>query len=311
MRKEWGKEDKMIFKILAVLLLLFFSWVSSAFACTGFAVYGNQIIYGMNFDYFSIPLKFLIESGSGMRTFHLAFLYDQTVNKPEVKNYFAKTCGINDKGLFCSCQEIEPYTEGTGELRDNEMHIGDHYDAVAAFPDVEQVKSHINEKRWKQSTGPSLHNLFADMKGAAIVSETDNKTNFISEIKDDFMVMSNFANYALNGKDYKEAIGVGADRYITASEYIMGNIASFSVDKGFDLLKKVAMHDSDCATLCSMIFLAQENQIYIALNRNYSKLWKVSLDPGIVETYRGHRKPARVHIGSEGLPSTELEALGS
>jgi len=46
-------------KIIVLLLLIIFVFSSSAFACTSFALYGNQIFYGMNFDYFSIPLKFL------------------------------------------------------------------------------------------------------------------------------------------------------------------------------------------------------------------------------------------------------------
>ena len=41
----------------------------------------------------------------------LTSLYDQTVDDPEYKGYFAKTCGINSKGLFCASQEIEPHIE--------------------------------------------------------------------------------------------------------------------------------------------------------------------------------------------------------
>ena len=55
----------MKFKVPVLILLLIIGYSSSAYACTSFALYGPQIFYGMNFDYFSIPLKFLIESNRG------------------------------------------------------------------------------------------------------------------------------------------------------------------------------------------------------------------------------------------------------
>ena len=37
-------------KILLMLLLMIFVLPASALACTSFALYGNQIVYGMNED---------------------------------------------------------------------------------------------------------------------------------------------------------------------------------------------------------------------------------------------------------------------
>ena len=301
----------MISKIFILLLLLIFGCTSSAFACTSFALYGPQIIYGMNFDYFSIPIKFLIESNSGMNVFHLSFLYEQTVKKPEFKNFFAKTCGINDQGLFCACQEIEPHIEGVETLNGNEIHIDDQYDTLAIYSDVEHVQRFINGKRTVQNIGPSVHNFFADMNENAIVTETDNKENFITQMEEDFMVMSNFANHSLIGKSYKEAAGAGADRYKIAYEYILKNKNSFSVDKGFDLLKKAIIQDPGYSTLCSMIFLPQTNKIYIAMNQNYEKIWEISLDLQMIEPYKGYNKHSQTRLGADGILATDLELIGS
>jgi len=294
-----------------VLLLLFvFCCASSAFACTSFALYGNQIMYGMNFDYFSVPLKFLIESHSGMNVFHLSFLFEHTIDRPKFKNYFAKTCGMNDRGLFCSCQEIEPYSDGFEELKDNEIHISDQYDKIATCSDVHQVRRFIEGKRSVQYIGPSVHNLFADAHGHAIVSETDNNENFITEMNDGFMVMSNFSNYSMVGKPYGDATGVGADRYKTAHDYILNNRDSFSVDNGFELLKRAVCQDPDCVTLCSMVFLPQTHKIYIALNQDYGNVWEVSLTGGTVQTHKGFTSHAQTPLGPEGILSTDLETLG-
>ena len=293
-------------KIFILLLVFIFGYTSSSFACTSFALYGSQVFYGMNFDYFAVPLKFLIESGPGMNVFHLSFLYEQTVKKPEFKNYFAKTCGMNDKGLFCACQEIEPYSEGIEELSNNEIHIGDQYDTISTCADVDGVQDFIKGKKAVQYIGPSVHNLFADINGNAIVTETDNKNNFLTGMEGDFMVMSNFANHSLAGRSYGDADGSGADRYKTACEYLSENKDTFSVDKGFDLLEKVICREEDCTTLSSMVFLPRRNRIYISLNRNYGKIWEVSLDRKTIGPYKGGDTDSRVSFGAGGILSTDL-----
>ena len=296
-------------KITVLILLMIFVFSPLAFACTSFALYGNQIFYGMNFDYFSIPLKFLIESRFEMNIFHLSFLFDQTVDDPEYKGYFAKTCGINNKGLLCASQEIEPHIEGFKKAGRHEVHIDDQYETISSHSSVGQVKEEIDGKQWIQYIGPSIHNMFADINGNAIVTETDNTSNFITEIEGKFVVMSNFANHSLVGKSYREAEGVGADRYIKAFGYIKENIQSFSVDKGFDLLKKVSLNDSDCTTLCSMIFKPQTNDIFISLQQNFEKIWKVSLDNKAIETYAGFKKHHKVRLEKDGILSTDLKKI--
>ena len=138
----------MKFKVPVLILLLIIGYSSSAYACTSFALYGPQIFYGMNFDYFSIPLKFLIESNMGMNIFHLSFLYDQTVDDPEYKDYFAKTCGINSKGLFCASQEIEPHIEGNKQAGKSEVHIDDQYETISRYSSVDQIEKNIKGKQW-------------------------------------------------------------------------------------------------------------------------------------------------------------------
>lgn len=300
----------MKFKVPVLILLLIIGFSSSAHACTSFALYGPQIFYGMNFDYFTIPLKFMIESNRGMNIFHLSFLYDQTVDDPEYRGYFAKTCGINSKGLFCASQEIEPHVEGRKNPGENEVHIDDQYETISKHSSVDQVEKSIKGRQWIQYIGPSIHNMFADIKGNAIVTETDNKENFITRIEDEFIVMSNFPNHGMAGKSYKEAVGAGADRYMTAWGHIMENLGSFGVDKGFELLEKVSLNDEECSTLCSMVFQPQANHIYIAVDQDYESIWKVSLNSSTIETHRGFDKYYKTPLGGEGILASDLGALG-
>ena len=125
-----------------------------------------------------------------MYIFHLSFLFDRTVDDPEYKGYFAKTCGMNSRGLFCASQEIEPYIEGRKKITRCEVHIDDHYELIRRLSDIDQVKKEIKDKQWIQHIGPSIHNMFADKFGNAMVTETDNNENFITEIEGDFIVSS-------------------------------------------------------------------------------------------------------------------------
>ncbi len=297
------------FRICFMGLALVFGLSSKVSACTSFALYAGDIFFGMNFDYFAIPLKFLIESVSGMNVFHLSFLFEQTVDDPSYEGYFAKTCGMNSKGLFCASQEIEPHVQGRKKTHGNEVHIDDQYETLSGCSNVEQVKKKISPGQWVQYIGPSIHNMFADMNKKAMVTETDNQENFITEIEDDIMVMSNFPNHSLVNRSHTQALGVGADRYKTAYDYLMKNRTRFSVDKGFDLLSKVAMAQSDCSTLCSMVFHPRPNLVYVALDRDFDKIWKVSLNSKTIETCKGFDQSLKIGLGPGGILSADLKSF--
>ncbi len=299
------------FKILIILPIVFSALISSAQACTSFALYGREIFYAMNFDFDFIPLKFWIESVYRMKVFHMAFLYEPYIKDGTAKDYFANTCGMNSEGLFCACHEIEPYIEGYDIPGQNEIHIGDQYEALSKFSNIEDTHNFIKSKTAVQYKGPSLHNLFADKTKKALVAETNNSRNIITSMDSNFIIMSNFGNYTLHGKSYQEAVGVGAERYQLAHEYISENINRFNIEKGFTLLDKIYCRDKGCKTYCSMLFHPETNSVFIALKRNMDKIWKISLLEQTVETFSGYERYEKKQIGVQGIISNDLEALGA
>ena len=56
-----------------IIIVTVFLPLSDVYACTSFAVYSNPVYYGMNFDFASLPMKFLISVNGDIRTFHLEF----------------------------------------------------------------------------------------------------------------------------------------------------------------------------------------------------------------------------------------------
>ena len=89
-----------------------------------------------------------------------------------------------------------------------------------------------------QAMGSSLHNLVADRFGDAMVVETGEIGNQITEIQDRYMVMTNFPIYQLKGKSYEDAEGIGSERYKIAHRYIRRNLKAFDTEKGMEVLKQ-------------------------------------------------------------------------
>lgn len=71
--------NNMKFKVPVLILLLIDRFFFICRCMYPFCFIQPQIFYGMNFDYFSIPLKLLIESNMGMNIFYLPFFIRELI----------------------------------------------------------------------------------------------------------------------------------------------------------------------------------------------------------------------------------------
>lgn len=266
------------------------------YACTGFAVFGSQVFYGMNFDYFSTALKFIMDTHGPIKTFHLAF----NVKLPGM-DYFAKTGGMNSKGLFGTCQMLMPAVEAPLPAGVHDVFVPMLYESLAFLSNVQEVENLLAGKRLINFPGISNHNLYADTSGNAMIIEPGTDTNHITKIENNFIVMTNFPVRGLKGKQYTPAEGMGADRYKIACEYLGSNAGHFSVDQGFELLQKTINRNPGLSPLCSMIFNPGRNEILIAINGDFKKIWKVFLEESTIETFSGFGKSVKKPLDSNGL----------
>jgi hypothetical protein len=284
--------------VIAVFTVLaFFLLPSISVACTSFAVYSDQTIYGMNFDYTSdVRRMFSISTGTQGKIFHF-------------RPYgFGDMAGMNNKGLFVTCHGLTP--AGKPPSTRSKEHISTwifHQMVLSRFEQVPQVKAFLNQRKVVQSIGTSMHNLVADRFGDAIVVEAGGTENQITGIQDRYIVMSNFPNYQLIGKSYEDADGDGAERFKIAHQYIRSNFRDFDIEKDFEMLKLAKNKSELYATRCSMVFDPQKKEIYISREANFDKIWKVSLENQTIETYRGFASFKRQPIPAEGLLATELD----
>jgi len=292
--------------LFLIITFIFVLPLNDVYACTSFAVYSNQIYYGMNFDFAMLPMKFLISVNGDIRTFHLAF--ERTFG--EMK-FFVNTAGMNDKGLFSSCQEMHPVNEHPREKTDANMFTFELYEKIASCRSAEEILKISQDFPLIDMPGITVHNLFADTTGRAFVTEADDSETAIIDGNDNFMVMTNFQNNSIIGKNYQEAKGKGADRYIICHDYLQQNASDLTIEKGLELLSMCRNKDPEYPTSCSMIFDPHEGEVYIVLEKDFSKVLRLSIKKGMIETFKGYAKYIQLPLpaGNEGLLLNDLKHL--
>jgi hypothetical protein len=125
------------------------------FACTSFAVYGNQVFYGMNFDYFLVPLQLIIDAHGSIKAFHLAFNIQF-----QRMDIFGKTGGMNSKGLLGACQVLMPAIEAPIQAGGNDVFIAMFYESFAHLNKVQALENLLKEKRLRNLKGLSYHKFY-------------------------------------------------------------------------------------------------------------------------------------------------------
>jgi len=292
------KRLSLILIITGFTLLLF---EGATMACTSFAVYSPQPIYGMNFDYDKFPMQLRIETKGDLRTFHLSF--EKQLGE---QRFFADTGGMNSKGLFYACQEQHPFVLNPPEPKEGNLPLYLLNNMPERACTVKEVEDACGNNHLIQFKGVTIHTLFADKTGRAMVVETGEKQNILNHMTGSYIAMTNFPNHTLTGKSYTEAKGNGDWRYKIACRYLEKPRKAFSFNNGLTLLEKAQDHDPLHPTTCSMVFAPKTNNVYIAFHADFSKIWKISLMEGTIETFRGFKTETKRPLGQDGLRVSDL-----
>lgn len=250
---------------------------ASRFACTGFAVYGNETWYGMNFDYPEVPLRIRIEESGPYSVLWLEF---------QQETYWAQVVAMNSAGLFGSNQYLLPETPHHAVLQEDQIFTWQLFS--------ETMRSHSNVQAVQQSLQHrnvvngdiSLHMLVADIDGEAIVIEPSQDQHVVTEMAGAFMLMTNFANYKFLDVPYTAVEGVGAERYKTAYAAIQQTGESLSLWEGLDVLSQ-ARSTGEWATRSSIVFNPAEQTAFLVLDTDFDRVWKISLANHTIETFAG------------------------
>jgi hypothetical protein len=282
------------------VLLLVGGHADPACACTSFAAYSDGTYYGMNFDYDpDVPMRLFVDTRGDLKVFHLAFVRDR---------HAVRTAGMNSRGLFASDQELYPVQAGKRPLDPGEMYMWQIYElALSECGSVDEVLERVSSKRIVQDPNVTLHVLLADTNGSAAVIETGEEGNVITPIDGDFIVMTNFPNCNYAGGPHDEIEGVGADRYRAAHAHLSKGLSSLDIESAFRLLEKASWE----WTRSSMVFDPEQALVYVALERDFERILRVSLADRVIETYAGYDEPIKWTLGSRGIATSELQKPGA
>jgi len=272
----------------------------STAACTGFAVYSGRTLYGMNFDYPPNEIRFSIEDHETGAVFLGEF---------RMGEFWARTVGMNERGLFASDQMVSPARATTDSPTGDEIYVWDaFYDGLRTAESVDGVLDWIGERRLVQYPDLWLHNLYADPSGNAAIVEAGVEGNVITPIEGPFLVMTNFHNGDFRGLDLRDIVGDGAERYRVATRSIAENLVGFDLDDAFETLRLASTATGSFKTRYSLVLDPEALEIYVALERDYERIWKVSLIDRTIETHRGFDRHHVLTLDSAGITGPELLA---
>lgn len=171
--------------------------------------------------------------------------------------------------------------------------------------DLESALKWLESKKLVHTTIGQSHLLFADASGQAAIIEVGEKENEIILMDDGFLVMTNFQNSAFKNTPYDQILAMGSDRYQAAYQHILASRANFDLDAALAGLEKTVQAGY---TKCSMVFVTAENNVYFALDGDFTRIWRLSLDDKTVYTFRGFAEHRIYPVPPEGLTDCYLLA---
>jgi hypothetical protein len=299
---------KRTFRFLRLFGLFLFSTVLSAqniqfkqhsipFACTSFAVYGKNPVYGMNFDFSDVELRFSIRSVEDRKIFLL---------DAQMESNFVSICGMNNDGLFANLQMLFPEVELKSSPGENELFTWQVFgESLYQFVTGEEVEKYIENNKIIQG-GMTLHSLFADKNGNAFVLEAGDNNNQITKMSGCFIVMTNFPICDFRGMDFKKVEGSGAGRYKTAFRHILDNIEEFDFSDAMKTLELTKLKTKNFLTQCSMVFDPENAEVFLTLDGDFDRIWKVSINIGMIETYSGFDVNRKIELNAAGVIGSDI-----
>jgi hypothetical protein len=268
--------------------------------CTSFAVYNQRPIYGMNFDFPEVDIKFDIEPAEQGDVFYLCFLWD---------GRYRKVAGVNQAGLFAATQilvaqfEIDPQP---GEIMITPYELFAH--ALRTSQKIADVLNILGNRRLAYTTLRKGHQLYADKRGNTCVVEPGPKSNRVYPLSGRNTVLTNnlFERQQIRAAAAMQRLGV--DRYQIAHEWIDKRGADFAVKDGLELLSRTQLTRGRYTTQCSIVVDPDDAAIYLSLKRDFQHIWKIDLVERTLQPINSELKAPRPLFPARGLTSRDLLA---
>ena len=274
----------------------------SANACTSFVWYGPETaLYGMNFDWLldSSVIFNLSEGSNGSTVFTMSF----SGMGPDP----VATVGMNSLGVFSSMQVVND-DRGVREPGEGEAVIWMPFYyglwEAGGYNDIIEFVKHVN---LVQNSEVNIHLMVASPDGEAAIVEVGDRGNSVLDIEgEDRLVMTNFRNSSYAGVSPDSISGGGAGRYRLASAALDSIGGSLDENGALGVLQAALNHSENYPTRASMVFNPEEGEVLIALDGDMGTVWKLSMETGLIQGYRGLPEGLSYEIPEEGISGEDL-----
>ncbi|MGE5623882.1 MAG: hypothetical protein ACM3UP_02535 [Methanocella sp.] len=274
---------------------LLFGLAAGTAACTSFAVYSNRTVYGANLDWPGQPeLRFRLEQGrAGAPVLFMDFAAPPG---------FVWMSGLNSEGLFVTLQEVPPrqyvgFSPASAVSLDGVL-----FEALLSASTTGEVEAMIGGRRLLSPPGFALHSLVADRRGQTLILEPGAGAPAVIRNTANYAVMTNFYLSDFPGADPASVEGPGADRYRAAVDELSRVMGALDLETGLGVL----VRSSQDMTQASLLVFPGERMVYLALRRDWSRLYCIDLERRTVSTFRGFRKARKASLTAAGLLASEL-----
>jgi hypothetical protein len=266
--------------------------------CTSFAVYAKKTLYGMNFDFPDVELKFRLSNTNHQQIFFLCV---------EGGGVFHETTGMNADGLFAASQILVAPFEINPQPGDTLVSPRDiFFQALSSASSVDEVLTILGHRRLGYRTDRKGHYLYADQHGAACVLEPSPDGNAIYRSMHSFTIMTNRPIRRDMDRAAVHMARLGLDRYQTAQKIIQERFNTFGVDDAFDILQQTQLWKGRFKTLTSMVLDPQAGEVYLALERDFGHIWRIRMHDREIETFSGFGRGWQSELGEDGSTVRQL-----
>lgn len=278
--------------------------------CTGFVSYFGQPLYGMNFDFYQVPMRLRIWTEENTKIFAVESL---------IQDQWLENMAMNESGLFGNVQSnwtdqhlyIPP---GPNQIPMIQMYrmMMRNARTVKDVMDIIGSKTIVHNTLPPDSELNKVHHLVADKYGNAMIIESKNYQNDITPMEEKYMVMANFPNGDFKGKHYSEVrhsneeSRSGYDRYRSVSDYIWNHQDNFGLDNAFEALKIASGKAETWETLVSAIFDPLNLEVFLVIKRDFGHWWRVRIKEGTLEAYSEFKAVKHFDLNSSEIPVDDL-----
>ncbi len=283
--------------------------------CTGFATYYNEPLYGMNFDFLNVDLKFSIKKYNDRKVF--MFQYKQ-------KQIDIAVAGMNSFGVFANYQvlipnNIEDYhlfyepTTALKNLLNPKMKVFQTImpKILKTANSVDDVKSYIKRNKFYFLPFKKIykhHSLYAD-QNESFIFELFNSNAVILPMENKYSVISNFPHVPFKETKYSETYGFNSEAYKKANDFIIEQRGYFNVDKAMKTLELSARTNGEFKTRASIVFIPLEQKVIICFDGNYQNIWKINITKNTIEYCDVDNIVRSTTISKHGILKSEMLRL--